>query len=317
MTSQLTKAILHQENSLTINKTQIEEDKRNIIAEKEAYYKEKRLDMISSLPKSTARQLELVSEQGVSCVLTTLRLKEYGFTLNKREFHDYIAFRYNLKISDMSRICGCNQENSINHSLISKKGGYPILRHNSLCRVISELLVEAKCSDVVLEPVLQDLSGELLPSGSNTSPNARLDVSCRSFWSPLDKVFTDVRIFHAQAPSNAKMTIKNMYEYHEGRKKAEYNRRVMDVEKGCFTPIVFSTTGGMGVEAQRFFKRTAEKIAMKEDIPYSQVISFVRRRLRFDLVKTTLIALRGYRGKVSQDPEKISELDLHLERKAY
>ena len=66
-----------------------------------------------------------------------------------------------------------------------------------------------------------------------------------------------------------------MYEHHEQRKKAEYNRRVLDIEKGCFTPIVFSTTGGMGIEAQRFFKRTAEKIAMKKDTPYPKVISFV------------------------------------------
>ena len=98
-----------------------------------------------------------------------------------------------------------------------------------------------------VEPVLQDLSREVLPSGSNTSPNARLDVSCRSFWSPLDEVFTDVRIFHGQAQSNAKTTVKKMYEHHEQRKKAEYNRRVLDIEKRCFTPIVFSTTGEMGI----------------------------------------------------------------------
>ena len=179
------------------------------------------------------------------------------------------------------------------------------------------MLTEAGCYDVVLEPVLQELSGEILPSGSNTSPNARLDVSCRSFWSPLDKVYTDVRIFHAQAPSNAKMTVKNMYKYHENRKKAEYNKRVIDVEKGCFTPIVFSTTGGMGVEAENFFKRLAEKIAQKKETPYSQVVSFVRRRVRFDLMRTILIALRGYRGKPQPVPQMISELDLHLERRAF
>ena len=59
------------------------------------------------------------------------------------------------------------------------------------------------------------------------------------------------------------MTVKKMYMHHENRKKAEYNRRVIDIEKGCFTPIVFSTTGGMG--AGSFFKRIAEKIAQKKD----------------------------------------------------
>ena len=40
-----------------------------------------------------------------------------------------------------------------------------------------------------------NMTGEALPPGSNTFANARLDVSCRNFWTPLDKVYTDVRIF--------------------------------------------------------------------------------------------------------------------------
>lgn len=78
--------------------------------------------------------------------------------------------------------------------------------------------------------------------------------------------------------------------------------------------MVYSTTGGMGVEADRFVKRLAEKISTKKNIPYSSVVSFVRRRLRFDLVKTTLIALRGYRGKPAAEGEKIKDLDIHLQK---
>ncbi len=216
---------------------------------------------------------------------------------------------------DVSRICGCNQINSINHSLTCKKGGYTILRHNSLCRVLSKLLEEAGCKDIVLEPVLQDLTGEILPSGSNTAANARLDVSCRSFWTPLDKVFTNVRVFHAQAPTNARMSVKSMYIHHENSKKAEYNARVINVEKGTFTPIVFNTIGGMGLEADRFLKRLAEKIASRKKTPYSKVVSFVRKRMRFDLAKTTLIALRGYRGMATAETQvKIGDLDIHLEK---
>ena len=92
---------------------------------------------------------------------------------------------------------------------------------------------------------------------------------------------------------------------------------LLDIDKGCFAPIVFSTTGGMGAEAQRFFKRLAEKIAKKKDTPYTKVISFVRRRVRFDLVKTVLIALGGFRGKVLHVPEKISNFDIHLEQRAF
>ena len=44
---------------------------------------------------------------------------------------------------------------------------------------------------------------------------------------------------------------------------------------------------------------------------YHETISYVRKRLRFDLLKTTIIALRGYRGKPATVPE-IDELDLNL-----
>ena len=105
-----------------------------------------------------------------------------------------------------------------------------------------------------------------------------------------------------------------MYIHHENRKKAEYNARVLNVEKGTFSPIVFNTVGGMAIEADRFIKRLAEKISRKKGTPYSKVITFVRKRLRFDLAKTTLIALRGYRGNPTPESEKIKDLDIHLER---
>ena len=35
--------------------------------------------------------------------------------------------------------------------------------------------------------------------------------------------------------------------------------------KACFTPLVFSTTGGMGGEAEKFFKHLARKISTKKN----------------------------------------------------
>ena len=74
----------------------------------------------------------------------------------------------------------------------------------------------------------------------------------------------------------------------------------------------------MAPEAVRFFKRLAEKMAYKNpNTKYADNISFIRRRLRFDLLRTTLIALRGYRGKrVEKEQQKIADLDFHLERRS-
>ena len=89
----------------------------------------------------------------------------------------------------------------------------------------------------------------------------------------MDKVFTDVRVFHPHAPTNAAMKVPQMYHHHERLKKRHYNARVIQVEKGTFTPLVFSTTGGIGLETERFIRRLAEKMTTKsEAILYSKNI---------------------------------------------
>ena len=173
-------------------------------------------------------------------------------------------------------------------------------------------MLRTACRDVVTEPPLLPTAGVNLPPGSNIKDNARLDVSARSLWNPLERAFIDVRVFHAPARSNRNLkTIPNMYTHHEELKKKAYNARVIQVEKGVFTPFVFSTSGGMGEEAQKLTKRLAEKYALKSEQKYSETISFIRKRLRFDLLKTTIIALRGYRGKQHNTPD-ISDLDINL-----
>ena len=77
------------------------------------------------------------------------------------------------------------------------------------------------------------------------------------------------------------------------------------------------TTGGMGTEAEIFVKQLAKKMTMKDQSSdYSNNMSFVRRRLRFDLLRTTLIAIRGFRGKLPSitAAQKIKELDFDMER---
>ncbi len=142
-------------------------------------------------------------------------------------------------------MCACNEPNTINHALKCKRGRYVSLRHNSLRDTTAELLSQT-CKDVMIEPPLLDLNGESLTPGSILGNSARLDVSCRSFWTPLERAFLDIRVFHPQAPTNAARTIPNMYSWHENSKKTSYNSRVVQVEKGTFTPIVFSTSGGWG-----------------------------------------------------------------------
>ena len=160
------------------------------------------------------------------------------------------------------------------------------------------------------EPLLLPTAGATLPPGSNTAENARADVSARSIYNPLERAFLDVRVYHTQAPFNMNLkTIPRMYSHHEEQKKRAYNARVLEVEREVFTPLVFLTSGGMGEEAKSLFKRVAAKMANTTSQKYSEKITFIRKRLHFDLLKTILITLRGYRGKPSPSSStEISEL---------
>ena len=43
---------------------------------------------------------------------------------------------------------------------------------------------------------------------------------------------------------------------------------------------------------------------------YSDVVGFIRRRLRFDILRTCVIALRGFKKNAA--PEKIEDLEFNL-----
>ena len=62
-----------------------------------------------------------------------------------------------------------------------------------------------------------------------------------------------------------------------------------------------------------FFKKLADKLSRKSGQQYSEAMTFIRKRIRFDLLRTTVIALRGERGLKSSSAVKIADLDINLE----
>ena len=45
------------------------------------------------------------------------------------------------------------------------------------------------------------------------------------------------------------MSLKQLYERNEKEKRDKYEERLIESEKGSFSPMVFLTTGGTGPEA--------------------------------------------------------------------
>ena len=85
--------------------------------------------------------------------------------------------------------------------------------------------------------------------------NSRLDVKCKGFWNAMQDAFSDVCVFNPLASSNCNTTIPALFKANERAKRRSYEQRVIEVEHGSFTPLVFAATGGMGPATTTFYKR--------------------------------------------------------------
>lgn len=129
------------------------------------------------------------------------------------------------------------------------------MRHDALRDLNAESRREM-CKDVTIEPSLIPIDGEEIDGLS--AGRARPDISSRGLWSTFERTFFDVRVLHPNAQSYQSIPPSSLYKKHENEKMRNYNSRIITVEKGTFTPLVYSTFGGCGLQAKRYCKRLAE-----------------------------------------------------------
>ena len=183
------------------------------------------------------------------------------------------------------------------------------MRHNALRDLNAELQQEV-CKDVVIEPTLLPVENEEV-SGTN-GERACPDISSRGLWSTFERTFYDVRVTHPNCPSYLSYTMPALYKKHEDQKIKKYNSRIITVEKGTFTPLVYSTFGGCGPQAKRYHKRLAELISRKRNEDYHHVINHIRRRVRFSLLRSALIAVRGERGRKPHSTKPLASTSFNM-----
>ena len=115
--------------------------------------------------------------------LTSLPIKEEGFSLSKREFFDVLALRYRWNIKHLSSTCCCETPFDVDHSMTCVKGGFIHRRHDDLRDFLIFLIAETMdevYSNTKIEPKLQPLSRESLKC--NMSDEVRLDIAACGFW---------------------------------------------------------------------------------------------------------------------------------------
>ena len=290
---------------------QLSSNKTEVLSRKRKWQTSQRDAVASQLSPAQHRQFEELSHRGTSTWLTSLPLQEHGFTLNKLEFRDAIAIRYDLPVEGLPRTCACGKVNSLEHCLSCARGGYVYLRHNQLRDLTANLLEEAGCRDVTVEPRLLPLSTETFHLRSAiTGDDARLDVAARGIWSPMERTLLDFRVFNSLAPSNATLSVTQALEKHEQEKKRCYGERVIQIEKCSFTPVVLSTAGVMGNEADKLYKQIARRLATRTNQSYNDCIRYIRQRVSFSLVKTLVVSRRGFRGTRCERFQKDTDLNL-------
>ena len=149
-----------------------------------------------------------------------------------------------------------------------------------------------------IEPELQPVAGEVLSGATaNSQDGARLDIAANGFWGgTFQRTYFDVRVFNPLAPSNNQTSLSSCYKKHEREKRRAYGQRIQDVEHASFTPLVLSATGGMASEASVFYKRLASLLAAKWDNSYSSTLCWLRCRLAFSLLRSSIQAIRGARS---------------------
>ena len=141
----------------------------------------------------------------------------------------------------------------------------------------------------------------LFHAKANITEGARLDIAANGLWGGrFERTYFDMRVFNPHAASNRQT---NPYRKHEMVKKCAYESRIQEIEHSSFTPLMISSTGGLGPASTSTYKRLATLLAAKWDQPYTSTMNWLRCRLSFSLLISSIQAIRGARstaGKTSK-----------------
>ena len=160
--------------------------------------KEKVLTVKQKIDAQIKKAIDDASEPGASSWISNIPLEQYGVFLNKAEFRDAIMLRYGKELKGLLGTCPCGQKYDTTHALNCKKGGFVMIRHNSIRDYEGNLLAKVH-TDVETAPFLQPIEGQIV----NVIPadNARPNVRARGVWRDGQNAFFDVPITNTNSAS--------------------------------------------------------------------------------------------------------------------
>ena len=95
-----------------------------------------------------------------------------------------------------------------------------------------------------------------------------------------------------------------LYKRNEEENKTKYNSRIINTERASFIPLVFSTAGTTSPECDRFHERLDGLISKKRKESYTDVISYIRTKICFAMLKSIVVSVHGVR---SHEEKKVTK----------
>ena len=131
----------------------------------------------------------------------------------------------------------------------------------------------------------------------------RLDVRAHDFWERGQQVLFDLRVFDPNACRYLNKLLQRFHVINENEEKRAYNERVLQIDHGTFTLLVFSIYGSMRRECHKFYSQLSDLLSEKLNLPKSVVANWIRLKVCFALLKSSLLCLHGSQtlcGKASE-----------------
>ena len=188
--------------------------------------------------------------------------------------------------------------------------GFLSIRHNDLIDEFHDFMDEV-CIDVKKEPLLIPITGEQLKhQTANKSPNARVDLSARDFWTKGQRAYFDIRIFDPMAQSyKSYENLESIHKTHEVEKRRSYEERIININHGTFTPLVFTIMGGMSHGTRTMVSKLVDLLSIRRNQSRSVVMAWIRTKISFSLLRSANMCLRGTR-KYKNRALSLAEIDI-------
>ena len=120
-------------------------------------------------------------------------------------------------------------------------------------------------------------------------------------WNSFERSYCDVRVTHHGAQSHMHKSLAQLHAENEREKNTLCADRIKQIEKRCVPrpDIQHIWWYSMGRDCEAFNRRLAQLVSEKRKVSFGSVMTHIRTRLRFALLRSIVTALRGVRGRKS------------------